>query len=144
MKSFDTLATMADYLPAEACAQMRAILAEFPEHWDHPDIEQVSFTLLIDSPVFLVETVDDLAQVRSLEEDEGQRVSLIQAASGWFDIAEWRCGGTYAVFCAIDSTNGGAKFYVPRAIADEAPHVAQSIRLKSELDDSNFPFGGGE
>lgn len=142
MKTFDTLATMAAHLPAEACAQMRAILAEFPDHWDHTDIEQVSFTQLIDSPVFLVETVDDLAQVRSLDEDEDRRLSLIQAASGWFDIAEWRCGGTYAVFCAIDSTNGGAKFYVPRTIADQVPNVAESIRLKSELDDSHFPFGG--
>ncbi|MFD1959124.1 hypothetical protein ACFSHP_08625 [Novosphingobium panipatense] len=92
MKSFDTLTTMADHLPAEACAQMRAILEEFPDHWDHPNIEQVSFTQLIDSPVFLVETLDDLAQVRSLDENEDQRLSLLQAASGWFDIAEWRCG----------------------------------------------------
>lgn len=142
MKSFDTLATMADYLPAEACAQMRAILEEFPDHWDHPDIEQVSFTELIDSPIFLVETVEDLTQVRSLDEDEDRRLSIVQAASGWFDIAEWRCGESYAVFCAIDSNNGGAKFYVPRAIADRVPHVAESIRLKAELDDSNFPFGG--
>ncbi|MFC3214131.1 hypothetical protein [Novosphingobium panipatense] len=142
MKSFDTLTTMADHLPAEACAQMRAILEEFPDHWDHPNIEQVSFTQLIDSPVFLVETLDDLAQVRSLDENEDQRLSLLQAASGWFDIAEWRCGGAYAVFCAIDSTNGGAKFYVPRTIADQVPNVAGSIRLKTELDDSNFPFGG--
>ncbi|WP_324698534.1 hypothetical protein [Novosphingobium sp. RL4] len=142
MKSFDTLATMAAYLPAEACAQMRAIIAEFPDHWDHPDIEQVSFTLLIDSPVFLVETVEDLVQVRSLDEDEDQRLSLLQAASGWFDVAEWRCDKAYAVFCAIDSTNGGAKFYVPRSIADRVPHVAESIRLKAEMDDSAFPFGG--
>ncbi|EJU14236.1 hypothetical protein LH128_04796 [Sphingomonas sp. LH128] len=142
MKSFDTLTAMASHLPAEACAQMRTILADFPDHWDHPDIEHVSFTQLIDSPVFLVEAADDLAQVRSLDEDEGQRLSLLQAASGWFDIAEWRCGGAFAVFCAIDSANGGAKFYVPRQIADAVPNVAESIRLKSELDDSNFPFGG--
>lgn len=144
MKSFDTLAAMGTHLPPEACAQLRAILAEFPDHWDHPEIEHVSFTQLIDSPVFLAEAVDDLALVRSLDEDEGKRLSILQAASGWYDIAEWRCGGAFAVFCSIDSTNGGAKFYVPRAIADEVPHVAESIRLKSELDDSNFPFGGGE
>lgn len=141
MKSFDTLAAMAGHLPPEACAQMRAILAEFPDHWDHPDVEHVSFAQLIDSPVFLAETVDDLAQVRSLDENEDQRLSLLKAASGWFDIAEWRCGGAYAVFCAIDSTNGGAKFFVPRPIADQVPNVADSIRLKSELDDTNFPFG---
>ncbi|MED5546002.1 MAG: hypothetical protein VYD90_12185 [Pseudomonadota bacterium] len=132
MKTIDTLAAMAANLPASACKPMRTILADLSDHWDRADIEQVSFAHLFDSPVFLIEAIEELAHVRSFDEIGGERVSVLASASAAFDIAHWTEDGAFAVLGTIETANGGPQFYIPKAIADQAPEVDESVRLKAQ------------
>lgn len=131
MKTLDTLAAMAANLPVSAYAPMRVILAGLSDFWDHGDIEQVSFSHLFDSPVFLIEAVEELAHVRSFDEIGGERISVLALASAAFDVAHWTEDGAFAVLGTIETANGGPQFYIPKAIADLTPKVGESIRLKA-------------
>lgn len=143
MKSFDTLAAMANQFPEAACAPMRAILANFPEWWDHTDIEQVSFSQVLDSPIFLIEAVEELARVQPYEERDGEPLSVLTAASAAFDFAYWTEGGDFAVMGVVETTNGGPQFYIPAHIAAQAPYVAVSIQMKqAEEAAANTSLGG--
>lgn len=131
MKTLDTLTAMATHLPASVCAPMRAILADLSDYWNHTDIEQVSFSHLFDSPVFLIEAVEELAHVLSLDEASGNRVPVLVLTSAAFDSAHWTEGGSFAVLGTIETSNGGPQYFIPKAIADLVPNVGESIRLKA-------------
>lgn len=114
------------HLSEGACAPMVAVIERVADYIDGP-IEQASIAELLGGPVYLIEHVAELAEIRSVEEREGVRVSLADDASGWFDIAEWIDGGHFARFATIETADGGPQFIVPRHIADRAASVAQSI-----------------
>lgn len=144
MKSFDTLAAMATHFPEAACTPMRAILTEFPEWWDHTDIEQVSFSQVLDSPIFLIEAVEELAHVRPYEDSDGEPLSMLTAPSAAFDFAHWTDGGDFAVMGVVETTNGGPQFYIPAHIAAQAPNVAVSIQMKQVEDAAANGSRGGQ
>lgn len=84
--------------------------------------------------MFLVETVEDLAAVRSFEEGPEGRLSLLDAASAWFDVARWEADRAYAVFATVESVDGGPQHFIPAGVAAAVPNVAASISLKANTD----------
>lgn len=128
MKVLDSLDQMREHLPEGSCAPMVAVLEMMADYIDGP-LGLASFTELFGAPAFLIEQVEELALVRSVEERDGRRLSLADCASGWFDIAEWIDDGSFARFVAIDGADGGAQFYVPRVITDQVSSVEKSIQL---------------
>lgn len=91
-------------------------------------IEEASFTALLGAPVYLVERVEDLGSVLSFDETNGKRVSLAEAASGAFDVAEWIDEGRFARFVTIESAEGGPQYIVPSNVADQVRFVGESIK----------------
>lgn len=144
MKSFDTLAAMATHFPEAACAPMRAILSEFPEWWDNTDIEQVSFSQVLDSPIFLIEAVEELAHVKPYEDSAAEPMSVLTAPSAAFDFAYWTEDGAFAVMGVVETTNGGPQFYIPAHIATQAPYVAVSIQMKQAEEAASTTSLGGQ
>jgi len=131
MKTFDNLAAMRACLPEGACASTAAALATMQDHIEGP-LEEASFTALFGAPAYLVEQVEDLGAVWSFDEVAGRRMSLIDAASGAFDVAEWIDEGQFARFITIESAEGGPQYLVPRNVADQSKFVCRSIeRLHS-------------
>jgi len=128
MKTFDNLAAMRSCLTAGACAPMAEVLADMRDYIDEP-IEHVSFTALFGAPAYLIERVEELGAVLSFDEADGQRVSLANAASGAFDVAEWIDGGRFARFITIETANGGSQYLVPSYIAEQVSFVGESIEL---------------
>jgi hypothetical protein len=121
---------MERHLPEGICDAMRGVLAGLEGYFDGAPKEEVSFTKLFGSPMFLVEEVEELAQVRSFEQGPAGRFSVLDAPSQWFDVAEWIEAGEFALLMTIESCDGGPRYYIPRKVADQAPNVAESIRLK--------------
>ncbi len=131
MKTFDNLAAMRACLPEGACAPTAAVLAGMQDYIDGP-VEKASFTALFGAPAYLVEQVEDLGAVLSFDEVDRRRVSLIDAASSAFDVAEWIDDGRFARFVTIESTEGGPQYLVPHGVANQSPFVGESIeRLSS-------------
>lgn len=131
MKTFDNLAAMRACLPEGACAPTAAALASMQYYIDGPP-EKASFTALFGAPAYLVEQVEDLGAVLSFDEVDGRRLSLIDAVSGAFDVAEWIDEGRFARFVTIETAEGGPQYLVPRAVADQSKIVSGSIeRLNS-------------
>ncbi len=131
MIRMDTLSEMERLLPAEVCRSTREVLEGLVDYFDGAAIDQVSLTELLGGPAYLIERVEDLAAVQSFDEGPNGRVSLLDGASGAFDIAEWVGSGAFARFVAIDSALGGAQYFVPRIVADCMPSVAESIRERA-------------
>lgn len=125
MKTFDTLETMAAVLPPSVCGSIAAILHGLTDYFDGATIETVSFTRLWDYPIFLVETVGDLSAIYPA----CSQASLLMAPSGAFDIARWAEDEAYAVLGTVETALGGPQYVIPKAIADQCPNVAESIRL---------------
>jgi hypothetical protein len=118
-------------LPEGACAPTAAVLASMQDYIEGP-LEEASFTALFGAPAYLVEQVEDLGAVLSFDEVDGRRVSLIDAASGAFDVAEWIDDGRFARFVIIDSAEGGPQYLVPHNVANRSKFVSESIeRLNS-------------
>lgn len=131
MKTFDNLAAMRACLPEGACAPTATVLASMQDYIDGPP-EMASFTALFGAPAYLVERVEDLGAVLSFDEVDGRRVSLIDAPSGAFDVAEWIDDGRFARFVTIESAEGGPQYLVPRDVADRCKFVSGSVeRLSS-------------
>ena len=130
MRRMDNLREMALCLPPAIVTSMAAVIADLADYLDGVEPGEASFADLLDSPAYLVEAVEDLAHVRSFEERGGARLSLLDGPSGWFDIAEWLDNGNFARFVSIDSSEGGAQFFIPRAIADKVASVSESIERK--------------
>ena len=126
----DNLREMALCLPPAIVTSMAAVIADLADYLDGVEPGEVSFADLLDSPAYLVEAVEDLAHVCSFEERGGARLSLLDGPSDWFDIAEWLDNGNFARFVSIDSSRGGAQFFIPRAIADKVASVSKSIERK--------------
>lgn len=127
MIRMNTLGEMEQLLPAEACHSTREVLEGLVDYFDGTPIEQVSLSELLGGPAYLVERVEDLGAVQSFDEGPSGRISLLDSASGAFDIAEWVGSGEFARFVAIDAPLGGAQYFIPRSIADYVPTVAGSI-----------------
>lgn len=130
MKIFDNLAAMRACLPEGACAPVAQVLTDMRNYIEGA-IEEASFTALLGAPVYLVEWVEDLRAVLSFDETNGKRVSLAEAASGAFDVAEWIDGGRFARFGTIESAEGGPQYLVPRTVADQVRFVGDSIEKMS-------------
>ena len=130
MRRMDNLREMALCLPPAIVTSMAAVIADLADYLDGVEPGEASFADLLDSPAYLVEAVEDLAHVRSFEERGGARLSLLDGPSDWFDIAEWLDNGNFARFVSIDSSRGGAQFFIPRAIADKVASVSKSIERK--------------
>lgn len=128
MKVLDNLIEMRAYMSDGACAPMRAVLQSMADFIEGPP-ECASFTALLGAPAYLIERVDELAEVVSAEEGNGGYVSLADGPSAWFDIAEWIDGGSFARFATIVGPEGGPQYLVPKRIADQAESVALSIEL---------------
>lgn len=128
MKTFDNLVDMQAYLPRGACVPTEQVLADMREYIDEP-IEQASFIALFGSPVYLIEEVEDLSAVLSFDKANGRRVSLADAASSAFDVAEWIDGGCFARFVTIESADGGPQYLVPHYIAEQVRFVGESIKV---------------
>lgn len=132
MKTFDNLAAMRACLPEAACAPTAAILASMKDYIEGP-LEEASFTALFGAQAYLVERVEDLGAVLSFDEVDGHRVSLIDAASGAFDVAEWIDDGRFARFVTIESAEGGPQYLVPRNVADRSNFVGGSVERVNSL-----------
>jgi len=128
MKTFDNLAAMRSCLTEGACAPMAEVLADMRDYIDEP-IEHVSFTALFGAPAYLIERVEELGAVLSFDETDGKRVSLANAASGAFDVAEWIDGGRFARLITIETADGGSQYLVPSYIAEQVSFVGESIEL---------------
>lgn len=131
MIRMDTLSEMEQLLPAEVCRSTREVLEGLVDYFDGTQIDEVSLTELLGGPAYLVERVGDLAAVQSFDEGPSGRLSLLEGASGAFDIAEWVASGEFARFVAIDSALGGAQYFIPRSIAGEVPSVAASVHQRT-------------
>ena len=127
MRIFDNLVAMRACLPEGACAPVVQVLTDMLDCIDGT-IEEASFTALLGAPVYLVERVEDLGSVLSFDETNGKRVSLAEAASGAFDVAEWIDEGRFARFVTIESAEGGPQYIVPRNVADQVRFVGESIK----------------
>ncbi|MDR6127931.1 hypothetical protein QE361_000117 [Sphingomonas sp. SORGH_AS802] len=112
----------------------KIILGKISSSFDQNDIDvfQALFSELFGGPIFLIETHEDLAEVFSLETSEDRRLSMLEAASGWFDIAQWVDDRRFAWFVIIEGNSGGPQYLIPRMIADQEPNVTASIRLTAE------------
>lgn len=128
MITMDTLREMRIHLPEGACTPTLLALGDVHEFIDGP-IENASFTELFGAPVHLIERPDDLAAVRPVEAGEGDSGSLLESASGWFDVAEWIDDARFARFTMINNANGGPQYIVPKHVADLAVSVGLSIEL---------------
>lgn len=126
MKTFDSLAEMRACLPDGACAPTAAALVSMQDYIEGP-LEEASFTALFGAPAYLVEQVEDLGAVLSFDEVDGRRVSLSDASSGAFDVAEWVDDGRFARFVTVESADGGPQYLVPRHVADRSQFVGASI-----------------
>ncbi len=129
MKIIDNLAAMRACLPEGACAPTAQVLADMNDYIDG-SIEQASFTELFGAPTYLIEQVEDLSAVLSFVEAEGRRVSLADAASCAFDVAEWIDEGRFARFVTIETADGGPQYLVPRHVAEQVSFVRQSIEQR--------------
>lgn len=136
MKTIDTLQSMATYLPPDLCQDTAAILSTLTGYFDGKTIDTVSFTQLWDYPIYLVETLEDLAIIAIDGPAEGPAPSLLAAPCGAFDIARWTKDEAYAVLGTIMTDLGGPQYVIPKAIADLCPNVAESIRMAQTQ-----PFG---
>ncbi|WP_203310067.1 hypothetical protein [Sphingomonas beigongshangi] len=133
MKTFDSLAEMRAFLPEGACAPTAAVLTSMRDYIEGP-LEEASFTALFGATAYLVEQVEDLSAVLSFDEVDGRRVSLFDAASCAFDVAEWIDDGRFARFVTIESAEGGPQYLIPREVADQFKSVRESIEsLKAPL-----------
>jgi hypothetical protein len=128
MKIMDTLEEMRIHLPEGACVPTLVALGDMLDYIDGP-IERASFIELFGARVHLIECPDDLAVVRPVDEGEGTSRSLLESASGWFDVAEWIDDGCFARFVTIDNANGGPQYLVPKCVADLAVSVGLSVQL---------------
>jgi hypothetical protein len=126
MKVFDNLAAMRACLPEGACVPTAQVLSDMEDYIDGP-VEQVSFTGLFGAPAHLIEQVEELSAILSFDEVNGRRVSLADAASSRFDVAEWISDGQFARFVTVEAGEGGPQYLVPRHIADEVRFVGESI-----------------
>lgn len=135
MKTIDTLKAMADLLPSDLCRPTATIVSELSEFYDGATANTVSFTALWGAPIYLVETVEDLALVLSCDEGPYGRLSILAAASGAFDLASWSDNHAYAILGTIESNDGGPQYIIPKAIADQCANVAESIRLAAGSSD---------
>jgi hypothetical protein len=87
--------------------------------------DEADFMDYLGGDVYLLETLDDLAQVPvwDLERDG---ITLASSAGG-FDIAEELPGGEHAVFVSITSNAGGATYFIPKQLWTD--NVLESIQL---------------
>lgn len=134
MRELSNLGEMRSCLPNVIVAQVEDIVRETVEAPAYASVDAVAFADVFGSPMFLVETVADLAAVRSFEEGPNGRLSLLDTASEWFDVARWEANGAYAVFATVDNPNGGPQYFVPAEVAVRTPNVAASIELKLKLE----------
>lgn len=130
MIQLNNLREMRLHLPETICVSVEAIVRETVRLPPPASADEVAFLGVFGSQMFLVETVTDLAAIRSFEEGPDGRLSLLDAASEWFDIARWE-GGSYAVFATVENAGGGPQWFIPRKIAERVPNVASSIELKN-------------
>lgn len=130
MIEMSNLREMRKHLPSTIGDKVEAVVRETVAVPPPVVVDDIAFVGVFGSPMFIVEKVEDLAAVRSFEEGPNGRLSLLDAASEWFDIARWEEGSDYAVFAAVDSADGGPQWFVPKSIADAVPTVAASIELK--------------
>lgn len=128
MRIIDNYRQMRQHLPKSSCAMMLEIVTDLGEFIDGA-IDQASFTKLVGGPVYLIEDIDELDLIRSPAPVRGRSLSLLQAESAWFDIAEWTADKKYARFVIIESSEGGPQYFVPRAIAETTSNVLRSIEL---------------
>lgn len=132
MKTFENLAVMRTFLPDGACEPTARALAQMQDYIEGP-IEQASFTGQFGAPVYLIEQMEDLSSVLSFDVVDGRRVSLADAASGAFDVAEWIDDGRFARFVTIETADGGPQYLVPSHIADQVRFVRESIE-RNDMD----------
>lgn len=131
MKVFDDLIQARLFLPESISKTVTDIIASFANPEDE-EICQASFTELIGGPICLIERREDLAEVCTLETIGNRRLSMLEVASGWFDIAQWVDNRRFARFVIIEGNDGGPQYLIPRLIADQEPNVTASIRLTAE------------
>ncbi|MBP2512661.1 hypothetical protein [Sphingomonas sp. PvP018] len=129
MKIFDNLAAMRACLPEGACVPTEQVLTDMEDYIDGP-IEQASFTHLFGAPAYLIEQVEDLSAVLSFDEVDGRRLSLADAASSAFDVAEWVDEGRFARFVTIETADGGSQYLVPRHVAERVSFVCTSVEMR--------------
>ncbi len=105
----------------EDISQMSAVPGDI---WLHMSgiVNEQTFMEYLGGDVYLLETLDDLAQVTVW----GCGGTLASAA-GDFDIAEELPGGEHAVFVSITSNAGGATYFVPKQLW--TGNVLESIQL---------------
>lgn len=130
MRTFDSLAAMKACLPDGACEPTAQVLASVRDYI-MGSIEDASLTALFGWPVYLVERAEDLCAILSFDVVNGQRVSLADAASASFDVAEWVDNGRFARFVTIEAADGGPQYLVPHAIAAQVSSVRESIEKQS-------------
>jgi hypothetical protein len=130
MLKIDCLEDLEWHIPGALYDRMAGILDDMEGDDVVQDVRRCSFTGLFGWPMFLVETLDDLADVRSFDEGPTGRLSLLEGPSDAFDIAEWVGGGEHALFVTIDGPDGGPQYVVPAEIASRCPYVLSSIEMK--------------
>jgi hypothetical protein len=130
MIQLNNLRQMRAHLPETMCARVEAIVRETLGLPSDVSADDIDFAGVFGCPMFLVEIVADLAAVRSFDKGPNGRLSLLDAASEWFDIARWDEGGAYAVFATVESADGGPQWFIPRDIAVLVPNVGASIDVK--------------
>lgn len=128
MRTLDNLAAMRACLPEGACEPTAQAVADIEDYFDGP-VDQASFTDLFGEPLYLVEQVEDLGRVITVEMEAGRRLSLAETACGSFDVAEWVDEGRFARFVIVENADGGPQYLVPGGIANQVSHVATSIEL---------------
>lgn len=143
MKTIDNLNEMAAALPIDIYRSIRTIIDTLEDYWDNESASEISFSSVFDSSMFVVEEIEDLALIFTFEEGPNGRLSVQDTPSKWFDTAYWTEDGAFAVLGTIETSVGGPQYFIPRAIADQVPNVAESIRLKHEPDGAQLPCGGG-
>lgn len=76
---------------------------------------------------YVVETAEDLKQIKVLEKDDNGGWNSLYYTEGSFDSAEFLANGRYAAFLMIWNNAGGNTYFIPQEFCNK--HVLDSITL---------------
>ncbi len=83
--------------------------------------------------VFLVETLEDLDQIDTLEDDpanKARRLNIRETAST-FDQAAYLPGRTWAIIWMATNNNGGNAYFIPKCVVEQCPNIEIIMKLSS-------------
>lgn len=82
--------------------------------------------------VFVVETVEDLKEVKGLPTDGETATNLYETYKLDFDIAEYFKG--FALFALMNNNAGGPTYFIPKDVCDLCENIAKAIAVHEDYE----------